>query len=207
MFFTSKCEALPQMPPQTAEHTIRAADPSEIDALAAGMTKAFSDDPYMRWLLEDAPPDTVEMYFKAQLLWGFDSGLVETTDKTEGCAIWLPDDSEPPAKIAARLMIFSFACRRFNFRPVYVSPVPDVAEYSILQFVAAFNTNRGIGTALLNHGAQILDTNGRPAYLEASTPDSERLYAKLGYRAIGKVHLKDGGPKKIPMWREPQFVT
>ena len=46
------------------------------------------------------------------------------------------------------------------------------------------------------------DREGVPAYLEATTRDSLRLYERLGFEVIGEF-APAGGPPLWPMWRHP----
>jgi len=58
---------------------------------------------------------------------------------------------------------------------------------------------RGAGAAIL---AAVLSEAREPAYLEASTERSARLYERCGFARSGAVlPLPDGGPVLIPMWR------
>jgi hypothetical protein len=47
------------------------------------------------------------------------------------------------------------------------------------------------------------DADRVPAYLEASSTDNARLYARLGFEARDEVEVLDGVVLR-PMWREPQ---
>ena len=64
--------------------------------------------------------------------------------------------------------------------------------------------HQGIGTALLTAHHAALDSQGIPAYLEASDERTRRLYPAHGYvlRPDAPIRLPDG-PEMWPMWREP----
>lgn len=63
---------------------------------------------------------------------------------------------------------------------------------------------RGVGTALLECCHTRLDRAGMPAYLEASSAHSRRLYARHGYTDNGEpIDLPHNGPRLWPMWRTP----
>lgn len=64
--------------------------------------------------------------------------------------------------------------------------------------------NRGIGSALLRHQFRRLDADGRPAYLEASSPRSVPLYTREGFERRDAFTLPNGGPEMVPMWRKPR---
>lgn len=71
-------------------------------------------------------------------------------------------------------------------------------------YLYAVGVNRpghGVGGRLLDHGiARAADV---PIYLEASTPDSARLYARKGFRQIGTTPTPRGLPRQPQMWRDP----
>lgn len=48
------------------------------------------------------------------------------------------------------------------------------------------------------------DRDGVPAYLEASSARSRRLYERLGFTFMGTTVDLPDGPAMWPMWREPQ---
>lgn len=62
--------------------------------------------------------------------------------------------------------------------------------------------NMGLGSALLKHGHDEMDTAGLHQYLEASNHNSARLYRRHGYRDMSpyEIRLPDGTPF-FRMWR------
>lgn len=65
--------------------------------------------------------------------------------------------------------------------------------------------NQGVGSALLAHQHAVLDVTSISAYLEATHPDSRRLYARHGYRDFGPpMQLPRTDTAIWPMWRSPQ---
>lgn len=48
------------------------------------------------------------------------------------------------------------------------------------------------------------DREGLPAYLEASSARSRRLYERLGFHFLGRAVALPDGPPMYPMWREPK---
>jgi ribosomal protein S18 acetylase RimI-like enzyme len=63
---------------------------------------------------------------------------------------------------------------------------------------------QGRGSALMRHTHARLDQQGTPAYLEASNPDSQRVYRRHGYTEMSPfaIRLADGTPF-YRMWRPP----
>jgi GNAT superfamily N-acetyltransferase len=61
---------------------------------------------------------------------------------------------------------------------------------------------QGLGSALLQHALKVVDRDKLPAYLEATSPDSRRLYERHGFEAIGEIQAADS-PPLWPMLRKP----
>jgi len=83
---------------------------------------------------------------------------------------------------------------------------PHAPGHAYLPFVAVRpqRQGRGIGAALLRHRLAALDAAGTPAYLEASSVRSRRLYERIGFtRLPTRIELPDG-PDMYPMWRAPR---
>lgn len=49
-----------------------------------------------------------------------------------------------------------------------------------------------MGSALLEYRLRAIDTQAIPAYLEATTPASRRLYERHGFQAAGSVDIAPG---------------
>jgi GNAT superfamily N-acetyltransferase len=64
-------------------------------------------------------------------------------------------------------------------------------------------TGQGRGTALLAPVLARCDAERLPAYLEASTEDNARVYARLGFERRDEVEILDG-VRVRPMLREPR---
>jgi ribosomal protein S18 acetylase RimI-like enzyme len=65
--------------------------------------------------------------------------------------------------------------------------------------------SRGLGAALLRDVLGRCDRDGVPAYLEATSEGSRRLYERHGFEVTGEIRLPDG-PSLWPMWRSPGIV-
>ena len=61
----------------------------------------------------------------------------------------------------------------------------------------------GIGTALLGPVLERCDRDGRPAYLEASSPRNRACYERNGFRVLEEYRLGRDGPPGWRMWRDP----
>ena len=62
---------------------------------------------------------------------------------------------------------------------------------------------RGLGTALVRPMLERCDREGRPAYLEATTPRNRALYERLGFALVEEMRFPQDGPPLWRMWREP----
>jgi ribosomal protein S18 acetylase RimI-like enzyme len=63
---------------------------------------------------------------------------------------------------------------------------------------------QGRGSALLAHMLERCDAEGRPAYLEATSPANRALYARHGFEELDELRWPGGGPPFWPMWRSPR---
>src|SRR6266540_346463 len=62
---------------------------------------------------------------------------------------------------------------------------------------------RGLGSALLRHALKNCDRDHLPAYLEATSPSSRRLYERHGFEATGEIQDAESHTM-WPMLREPR---
>jgi ribosomal protein S18 acetylase RimI-like enzyme len=63
---------------------------------------------------------------------------------------------------------------------------------------------QGLGSALMRPTLERCDSDGVPAYLEASSERSAALYERLGFVHLGVLQLPDKGPPLWPMQRPPR---
>jgi GNAT superfamily N-acetyltransferase len=135
-----------------------------------------------------------------------------TGDGHAGAALWLhvdagadPDDSTALREVLIAGIGTENAKRFIVLDELLTAHHPGHTSHEYLIFVGTVpeRQNHGAGTALLRHRLDRLDTDGEPAYLEASSARSAALYARLGFAPTGGgVHLPDG-PILRPMWRPP----
>ncbi len=60
---------------------------------------------------------------------------------------------------------------------------------------------RGLGSALLSHALALVDADKLPAYLEATTLDSRRLYERHGFEVVGEIQ-SGSSPTMYAMYRK-----
>lgn len=185
----------------------------DLDALSDLIAEAFFDLPPSPWLIVDEAERRriFPSYFWIYLEHGLKHGQVYSTPDWAGAALWLPAGMDLPAlpdNYDERLLsVTSPWTGRFVAFDVALEarhPVGEVHHHLALLGVRPGRQGRGIGTALLQAHHQVLDSEGLPAYLEASSQPNRKLYLRHGYTDHGPpIELPDG-PSLLPMWREPQ---
>jgi GNAT superfamily N-acetyltransferase len=194
---------------------VRKAHESEQSELAAVLGRAFFEDPQFRYLVPDDEKRraTLAPGFELFLrrLW-FEHGLTYTTPGRAGAAIWeLPDQWKVSFLTQLRLApamtrIYGRALPRLmKAITVMESNHPKQAHY-YLPFIGVDDDwrGRGIGSALMAPMLERCDTEGMPAYLEASRPENVPLYERHGFKTTEEFAIGKGGPPIWRMWRDPQ---
>ena len=206
------------LPARHAEaHRVRKAAPADLAPLAKAMAAAFYDDPVASWLLRD---DARRL---RQLERGFTlflrrlylpAGECHTTEHVAGGALWLPPGRWQAGPVT-QLRVLAGLPR------ICGSELPRFLRYSRLMEskhrarsedhyylpymgVEPGCQGRGIGSALLRPVLERCDSEGVPAYLEASTPRNRDLYERHGFEVLEEVELAAGGPVHWLMWRKPE---
>lgn len=192
-----------------------AARPADIPVLAAVIAEAFFDLPPSRWLV----PDRAERrriwpgYFRIYVEHALATGTVHTTPGRDAAALWIPvgqTPPEPPEGYAARLADVAgpYLDRFTAFDAALDQAHPIGFEHHYLAILAVRSDRQGCGTgtALLEaYHAQLDARAHQPAYLEASSERTRRVYLHRGYRDHGPpIVLAGGGPALFPMVRYPQ---
>ena len=190
----------------------REALPGEACALARTLASAFAEEPATRWLL----PTSNEWaragagYFRLRLRYALAHGVVLTCPDLRGGALWLPPGSaglDPWQELGFRLRMRRVLrgrmqrARRLARRMQSARP-PEPHWYLASLGTHPDHRGRGIATRLLQPVLERCDAEGRPAYLETSTPASIGFYRRRGFRVRDHVGLP-GGPPVVTLWREP----
>jgi len=184
---------------------VRAARPAELDTVVGILVAAFQDDPVSRWVFPGAERRRTgahPAFFREIAAAGFAAGHVDVTGDLSAAVIWLPGDAGgeasieglEPAELDRLGVLLGLMARREPGEPHWHA-----------QFIGVLpgRQRRGTGSRLLRHGLDRADAEGLPTYLEASSPDSTRLYRRLGFGDHGPAFRPPGGPPMQPMWRAP----
>ena len=188
------------------------ADETDVDTLSQVIAEAFFDLPPSRWLVEDpaARHAIFPAYFRLYVEHALACGLAHTTPRRDAVALWLPAGPGapgPPDGYSARLAAItgSLIDRFESFDAALEGRYPAAVPHQHLAILAVRPGRQGhrTGTTLLAARHATLDTEGIPAFLQASSPDSRRLYLRHGYTDYGHRIELPGGPALYPMWRQP----
>ncbi len=203
----------PRSPTGHSDRILTRAEENDVDILSQVIAEAFFDLPASRWLVEDpAVRRTIfPCYFRLYVEHTLACGLVHTTPDRDAVALWLPAGPGapgPPDGYSARLAVItgSLISRFEAFDAALEARHPVAVPHQHLAILAVRPGRQGqrTGTTLLAARLATLDAEGIPAFVEASSPDSRRLYLRHGYVDYGlRIDLPDG-PALYPMWREPR---
>ena len=195
------------------------AESGDLEVLSGVVAEAFFDLAPSRWLVPDPDARRVMFpaYFGLYLEQAFARGVVWTTAERAGAALWLPAGGEPVPQAAdygSRLAAIAGArVRRFAAFDAALErhhPGGVLHHHLAILAVRPDRQGRGLGAALLAaHHWELDQGAGIPAYLEASSQRSRRLYERHGYllRDGGPFALPAGGPLMWPMWRESRAAV
>ncbi|WP_248963609.1 GNAT family N-acetyltransferase [Sphaerisporangium perillae] len=181
------------------------------DAALAGelIADTFGSDAITRWLV---PPvrDRLPIqrrFFTMHVAHALDHGDVygiRESGALAGVAVWFTAPfPEIPGQEEA---IASFAgehAERYGVLGQQMDKLHPHEPHHYLAFIALARgkTGRGLGSLLLEEHHGRLDAQEMPAYLEASSEASRRLYLRHGYADMPELLRLPGGPVMYPMWR------
>jgi GNAT superfamily N-acetyltransferase len=193
------------------------ADPADAQILAGVVASAFHALPASAWLVPD-PAERERIfpdYFRILVDLALAGGTVDTTPERDAVALWLPGgsaDAPGPADYDARLAAatgpWAERFRAFDEQLEKHHPTGEHHHHLAILAVRPDRQGHGIGGVLLEAHHRVLDQAAAPlpAYLEAASLDSRRLYARHGYRDMDRtLRYPDGisdRPMMYPMWRE-----
>lgn len=191
---------------------IRAARGDDRAAVNRLLHEAFVDDPVSTWVFPDAADRSVRhsALVSAFLDLALSEGRVDLTGDGTAAALWRPVPAGRPVDDAGPALVREVIdpenerIELVGRLTEAVHPTDRAHEYLQLVAVEPGRQGEGLGGALISSALARCDREGVPAYLEASTHRSRRLYERLGFTFTGhRVDLPDG-PAMWPMWRDPR---
>ena len=182
--------------------------PPDRPAAISTLTLAFSTDPVMRWFWPSAATYLATFPSFAELLTA--AAFERNTAYALGgraVALWIPPPRLPDDDALATLMVSSVAPELLQDLAAFADQIGEAhptEQHWYLPFTGVDPTAQGLGlgSSLLRHALAECDTAGLPAYLEASTLRSRRLYERWGFEPLGVVQA-GSSPPVWPMRREP----
>jgi ribosomal protein S18 acetylase RimI-like enzyme len=173
----------------------------------ATIVEAFRTDPVCRWVWpSDGQYDRYFAEFVEAFAGGaFEAGSAHVAEDFGGVALWLPpgvkSDEEALGAIAeasiapeAQDEVFGFLGKQAEVHP------HEPHWYLPLIGVDPAQQGRGYGSALLEHALCIIDEQGMPAYLEATTERNRALYERYDFEVVGEIQ-HGSSPTMWPMYR------
>ncbi|MGY1947161.1 GNAT family N-acetyltransferase [Nocardia asiatica] len=200
------------------EITARQAGIQDRDALIEAFGIASADEVVTTWVLEGQPdasartafvPGLVDRALRDDAIW-----IAGADEEIWSVSIWqhvtsvqrFADEADearamleqaPESRVAQRLTVLTDLLAREHPRELphrYLQVIVTVPEHR----------GKGAGAVILADRLKAASDAGVPAFLEASTERSARLYRRSGFTATGTTHtLPENGPTLIPMWFRP----
>lgn len=192
---------------------IRTAGDEDRELVVRLLDAAFQDDPVSGWVF---PGEEHRRTAHPRLMAAFTDivravGRIDVTEDGTACALWIsvpadePDhDDEGPARLREAVDPDNERVELIGRLTDGIHPVGRAHEYLWMIATAPEHQGEGHGTALLNVVLDRCDREGLPAYLEASSDRSRKLYERLGFELKGQPLDLPDGPRMWPMWREPR---
>ncbi|MET9463371.1 GNAT family N-acetyltransferase [Streptomyces sp. NPDC006544] len=195
---------------------IRRADQSDRDAVARLLDEAFREDPVSCWVFPD-PGHRAAVHGKFLGVFvdvALAEGRIDYAADGSAAALWLripagdPEGEAAPDEVPAKMRAVADPdnerCELVGRLTGEAHPTAEEHEYLLMIAVAPGRQGEGLGRELIAPVLERCDREGVPAYLEASSERSGRLYERLGFEHTGApVRLPDG-PLMWPMWRKPR---
>ncbi|MFJ5996300.1 GNAT family N-acetyltransferase [Streptomyces sp. NPDC092370] len=194
---------------------IRTAGEGDRELIIQLLDEAFQDDPVSGWVFPEAEdrrakhPGLMAAFTDIVLA----AGRIDVTEDGSACALWLPvpagedhgSDAEDagPSQVREAVDPENERIEAIGRLTAAVHPTGRAHEYLWMIGVAPGRQGEGLGTALIQEVLDRCDREGLPAYLEASSARSRKLYERLGFESAGPALGLPDGPAMWPMWREP----
>jgi GNAT superfamily N-acetyltransferase len=191
---------------------LRTATLAEADRLGEVVATEFFFDPLTEWLCPDSSRrDAIfPAYFGHAIEFALQAGTVWVAGDYDGVAVWFdkttpppPPPAEPEPEVVA--LCGDLAPKFHLIDQLMHEAEPAEPAHDQLAFLVVNEKLRGqgIGSLLLDAHHARLDDAGLPAYLNATHPDSRRLYLRHGYQELSDAYHPPGGAPIWAMWRPP----
>ncbi|MGX5187597.1 GNAT family N-acetyltransferase [Streptomyces avermitilis] len=191
---------------------IRTAGEGDREVVVRLLDEAFQHDPVSSWVF---PGEAYRRATHHRLMAAFTDivlgeGRIDLTEDGTACALWLSlpadahDEEDGPARLREAVDPDNDRVELIGRLTSGIHPSGRAHEYLWMIAVAPGRQGEGLGTALMQPVLDRCDRAGLPAYLEASSARSRKLYERLGFVSTTPALDLPEGPRMWPMWREPR---
>jgi GNAT superfamily N-acetyltransferase len=176
--------------------------PERASDLADLLADAFVDDAIIAWPFGGPDPERTRTLFELLNAELARDGMVWEVAPARGVAAWVPPDGferyvEVDALLRDRIreLMPDAADRYWAMWDRIESHLPEEPQW-FLDHVAVAERERGtgLGAALVRFGLERAASDGVPATLETSRPETLLFYEHLGFRVYLEDDVPDGGP-------------
>lgn len=194
---------------------VRHASATDRKRLAAVLAQAFADDPVWGHLIPVGArhrDHRLRWFFAEELARSGREGGVWMSAGGDSVAVWYPPGRWRASRgemlrqgpVMAAVFGSGLALALRVQQRLYDRHPLAPHWYLALLATAPARQGTGLGAALLQPMLQHCDQHQLPAYLEATSRRSRRLYVRHGFEDLGQpLALPGGGPLVSPLWREP----
>ncbi len=184
--------------------TIRRATPDDFARVAITATRAFEDDPVMRWFF----PDGSEYDEIAPIVNGFMARRWHATDSLwctdDGVAMagWFPPGRPEVAVEGPDVEHPAWRLARFDaIRRAMAANTPPERHWYLNMLATHPDWQRqGLGARLMRHVFETADAEGLPCYLETETVENVGYYRHHGFEVRSEWDLEADGEAGPHMW-------
>jgi GNAT superfamily N-acetyltransferase len=195
---------------------VAALRPSQAPEAARALALAFQEDPVMSWCFPD-PDGRRRILGRGFLLFvrevWLPGGESFADGEVSGAACWLAPGNwhlAPRRQLGLLPSLVRIAGTRtprfLRLMALVEGKHPGERPHWYLPAlgVRPERQGQGLGSKLMFPILSRCDSEGLPAYLEASSPRNRALYERHGFEVREELRLPRGGPPLWLMWREPR---
>jgi ribosomal protein S18 acetylase RimI-like enzyme len=181
--------------------------PEDKPRLLQTIVLGFAADPMARWATPD--PATYlsrrDEFFDAFGGAAFDHGTAFVAEGGAAVATWLPPGVDADGERLQAIMAEQTPPERMDEMNGLFARMEEFHPHEphwYLPLIAAdpARQGQGLGTALMEAAIARIDADGRPAYLESSSPRNVPFYRRFGFESVGEIKTETS-PVLTPMVR------
>lgn len=174
-----------------------------LPVLAEVFSRAFLEDPMIRWPLDPAldPATAIRTTFAAIYREVVGSGVVWEAGDGDGFAVWIPpgtaeDMFESDHAVRDELAtVTDDGGRRYDVLWSWIEErVPTDVYYLDVLGVDPARQGAGVGSALIRSGLDRARADGADAFLETAVEANVGYYERFGFRLMDEGEPAEGGP-------------